>query len=159
MYFWKENNLSCLKPYLKLTSSSGKIEVQKPLKKQNLTTKQEEEYEKTFLHLLHPIFIFSYSTSFLSIYFSNLLTYLPLTLFLLPWVDLFVKTTPLNCCHYLPCPFPWFSTSTLSFPPLELTLGVRPPLNENSLLPPDHKQNKRFSFQNSSSFHTHSYDT
>jgi hypothetical protein len=30
-------------------------------------------------------------------------------------------------------------------------------MNENSLLPPHHKQGKRFTFQIFSSFHTHSY--
>ncbi len=158
MYFWRKSNLSCLTPYMKLTSSSGKIEVWKPLKKQKLTTKQEKVYEETFLHLLHPIFIFSYSTYFLPIYFSNLLTYLPLNLFLLPWVDLFIKTPPLNCCHYL-APFHDFSTSTSNYTPLEFILGVCPPMNENSLLPPHHKQCKRFTFQNSSSFHIHYYHT
>jgi hypothetical protein len=60
---------------MKLTSSSGKIEVQKPLKKQKLTTKQEEVYEETFLHLLRPILIFSYSTYFsLYIFQTFLLT-------------------------------------------------------------------------------------
>lgn len=85
-------------------------------KKQKLTTKQEEVYEETFLNLLRPIFIFSYSTYFLPIYFSNLLTYLPLNLFLLPWVDIFIKAPPLNCCHYLPCPLPWFFHLHFKFP-------------------------------------------
>jgi hypothetical protein len=88
---------------MKLTSSSGKIEVQKPLKKQKLTTKEEEVYEEAFLHLLLPILFFpTLPTSSLYIFQTFLLDIKPILLALSRPLH---KNTSLELLPLLPCPF------------------------------------------------------